>query len=75
MKSSYEWKETQADVTDFATLNLPINPRNFLSFYAIFQFRFGRLKVARSDISVLYIGFVLNRFINFASLPERYQYF
>ena len=35
--------------TDFSTLNLPTNPRDFVFFYNFFQFRFGIFKVRKSD--------------------------
>ena len=44
----------QKTITDLDTLppvNMPANLRNFLSFYTIFQFRVGIIKVARSCIS------------------------
>ena len=37
---------TSCDLSDVSSFNLPTNLRDFLSFYTIFQFRFGRLKVA-----------------------------
>ena len=33
-------------LSDVATLNMPTSLHDFLSFYIIFQFRFGILKVA-----------------------------
>ena len=32
--------------------NLPTNLRDFLSFYTVFQFRFGIFKVAKSNINL-----------------------
>ena len=43
---------TASFLSNVATLNMPTNLRDFLSFYIIFHFRFGILKVATSGSSM-----------------------